>query len=305
MFGELTALEQHRRTAARAGAGRPVRLVSVAGGRERPPVEVGRAASGCSPGRRRPTAAVVGGTRDALYLPGRDAGALGAGRGRRLGPRARSAAGQRGRQLGRAAARAHVARRSSRARPAAPAGPRAGHRQRRCCSGTSRSAAGAGVRVIARRAPAGRPAGQLGLRVRRGHRPRRSRRAARRRARARARPGTRSARPETAGRRARPISRPRCRRLLILCGPRSPVAQLAEHSAVNRRVVGSSPTGGATEPRLTSHDEAQAGFRHVRGGPRGGCPRLAGNSQLRRIFSRHRLLRCRRRRERCGSEVPR
>ena len=30
------------------------------------------------------------------------------------------------------------------------------------------------------------------------------------------------------------------------CPPRSPVAQLAEHSAVNRRVVGSSPTRGAS-----------------------------------------------------------
>jgi class 3 adenylate cyclase len=29
--------------------------------------------------------------------------------------------------------------------------------------------------------------------------------------------------------------------------PRSPVAQLAEHPAVNRRVVGSSPTRGATD----------------------------------------------------------
>ena len=35
--------------------------------------------------------------------------------------------------------------------------------------------------------------------------------------------------------------------LANLCGlHRSPVAQLAEHSAVNRRVVGSSPTGGAS-----------------------------------------------------------
>ena len=32
----------------------------------------------------------------------------------------------------------------------------------------------------------------------------------------------------------------------------SPVAQLAEHSAVNRRVVGSSPTGGATNVRDSS-----------------------------------------------------
>src|SRR5918995_985444 len=30
--------------------------------------------------------------------------------------------------------------------------------------------------------------------------------------------------------------------------PRSPVAQLAEHPAVNRRVVGSSPTRGAENP---------------------------------------------------------
>src|SRR5687767_15606842 len=30
--------------------------------------------------------------------------------------------------------------------------------------------------------------------------------------------------------------------------PRSPVAQLAEHPAVNRRVVGSSPTRGAPKP---------------------------------------------------------
>jgi hypothetical protein len=33
--------------------------------------------------------------------------------------------------------------------------------------------------------------------------------------------------------------------------PRSPVAQLAEHPAVNRRVVGSSPTRGVKKPPLS------------------------------------------------------
>ena len=33
--------------------------------------------------------------------------------------------------------------------------------------------------------------------------------------------------------------------------PRSPVAQLAEHPAVNRRVVGSSPTRGAPTENMT------------------------------------------------------
>src|SRR6476469_6810424 len=44
---------------------------------------------------------------------------------------------------------------------------------------------------------------------------------------------------------------------------RSPVAQLAEHSAVNRRVVGSSPTGGAPTTRLTLRRQG-GGFARFR-----------------------------------------
>src|SRR5262249_27350166 len=40
----------------------------------------------------------------------------------------------------------------------------------------------------------------------------------------------------------------------LLCPAHSPVAQLAEHSAVNRRVVGSSPTRGARDRRLDLRD---------------------------------------------------
>ena len=89
--------------AARPGAGRPVRLVRR-GARERPPVEVGAGERllAWAPRSRRPW---VAGTRDALYLPD-GAGALGAGRGRRLGPRRRAGCGSARSALGRAAARA-------------------------------------------------------------------------------------------------------------------------------------------------------------------------------------------------------
>ena len=141
-----------------------------------------------------------------------------------------------------------------RAGPAARAGPRAGHGQRRAVRARARSTGRRGVRVIARRAPRGRP-----------------------RRRAGSTSTTRASTPTT----------PRCgwppqtalaaardevgldlvtppQPLANLCGlRRSPVAQLAEHSAVNRRVVGSSPTGGAsaTDPTGRRHR------RRCRAGP--------------------------------------
>ena len=98
-----------------------------------------------------------------------------------------------------------------------------------------------GVRVIARRAPTGDRRLQLALRVRRGHRPRRPGRPAGRRRGPRGRPA------EVGVGLTPSIFQSSGDRLANLCGlHRSPVAQLAEHSTVNRRVVGSSPTGGAS-----------------------------------------------------------
>ena len=185
--------------------------------------------------------AVSAGTRDALYVPSgdghvrvpweqveaadwdQDAESCGSPR---SAPGARSA-------------------RSTASRSPSPAGcsswSASGSPPASCSSGTCRSRARAGVRVIARRAPSRRRSRRLVLRVRRGHRPRRPVRRAGRRDGPRGGPATRSGWPD----RAADFSRTRRRRLLISGPHRSPVAQLAEHSTVNRRVVGSSPTGGA------------------------------------------------------------
>ncbi len=47
---------------------------------------------------------------------------------------------------------------------------------------------------------------------------------------------------------------------------RSPIAQLAEHSTVNRRVIGSSPIGGANTGRtlVVSTAPGPAGLRQIR-----------------------------------------
>ena len=110
-------------------------------------------------------------------------------------------------------------------------------------------------------------------------------------------------RPQLAGRRAAPARRRECARRagwprerplstpLQSDGPRrSPVAQLAEHPAVNRRVVGSSPTRGATKALLAR------GFSH----PltlliRQLCTRI-GTVACARVFSTHTGKCCRGRR---------
>ena len=69
----------------------------------------------------------------------------------------------------------------------------------------------------------------------------------------------RSARRPGRGRRP-PSDLARSRRSLLTVRARSPVAQLAEHSAVNRRVVGSSPTGGASKRPDRRHVARQAVF---------------------------------------------
>ena len=86
MFGELAALEQHRRTAPRPGAGAPSE-----------PVAVGRAATRRSRSRRRAAARLGRRVDGRPWSPApatrstcprrRPSAALGAGRGRRLGPR--------------------------------------------------------------------------------------------------------------------------------------------------------------------------------------------------------------------------
>ena len=84
-------------------------------------------------------------------LPGRGSGPVGAGRGRRLGPGHRGAAGQRGRLVGRGPRRAPV-----HARPS-PAGcwswSASGSPRASCCSGTSRSRG----RAASASSPAGAP----------------------------------------------------------------------------------------------------------------------------------------------------
>ena len=169
-------------------------------------------------------------------LPRRHPPGVGGRRGRRLGPRHRAVPGRRGRPLRRAARRAPL--RHRRAATAPRAGPRAGHGER--AAGPPRAARRPS------RAFASSPGGPL-------------------RATARLAGSTSSTRASTptTPRSGWPPRRP-SRRLatrsdwisysphcLLICAgsERSPVAQLAEHSAVNRRVVGSSPTGGASHDR--------------------------------------------------------
>ena len=223
MFGELVALEQHRRTLRELAMGT---LVTAA---KRPPSTVARG-SGCWPG---PTADRRGARRHPRGpVPRRRAPGLGGRRGRRLGPRHRGAPRHRGRHLGRGRGSSTASPSASRA--ACSSWSASGSPPACCSSGTCRSrAAGAsGDRPASPRAtgavawiyeydegidpadPVVRPAAERPL-------------------------ATRAAR-------GRAGLVPAMRRLANLCGLRSPVAQLAEHSAVNRRVVGSSPTGGAS-----------------------------------------------------------
>ena len=154
----------------------------------------------------------------------------------------RAAPGQRGRAVGRAAAGAH-ARASSEPGPLLAAGPRAGDRQRRAAAPRAGRRRARPTRDRPARAARRRPIAWVyeydeGVdpddpEVRRGGRARRW-----------PRPAT------SVGLLSRPrrgASRFAAAAALLICAgcKRSPVAQLAEHSAVNRRVVGSSPTGGA------------------------------------------------------------
>ena len=232
MFGELVALEQHRRTlrdravgheageasprTAPAGRGRAGGAAARLGGDQRP--------ARCSPAPARRSTSTAPAWRGSTSRPP-------------TGTATPSCSGSRGRPLGRAARRARL--RPRRAGPAPRAGPRAGHRQRACCSATSRSTAGAAYAS----SPAGHP---RATRARAGS-------TSTTRASTPTIPDVRTLADAALARRAtRSGSSDRADfgpfRTLLTCAAqpaRSPVAQLAEHSAVNRRVVGSSPTGGA------------------------------------------------------------
>ena len=148
MFGELAALEAAPAQAARPGGRRLVRRRTKPSGRRR---ARGRR---CWPGPSRPTGEVVAGTRDALYRRP----ATGASRGSRSRPPTGTATPRRSGSARSAAwgeQRVEHDLHDRGARPAAGAGPRAGHRQRRPAAARPASTGRRGLRVIARRAPRG------------------------------------------------------------------------------------------------------------------------------------------------------
>ena len=160
MFGELVALEQHRRTPARAGPREPVRQ-SVIGRRGGVPADVlarvasargegarlgaaGSTAAGCSARARR----LVSGS------PQRPTLAVGAGRGRRAGTI--DAARLRISEVGKyGEPRPSYTFADGGPRAAAPAGPRARHREHRAAAARPGPRTGSGSRVIGRRSPVG------------------------------------------------------------------------------------------------------------------------------------------------------
>ena len=120
------------------------------------------------------------------------------------------------------------------------------------------------------RPPRGRARARAVVRDRRHRRDERRRRRRRRRRADRRRPGDRRRARSRAGRRRAPrepaLSDPLpCGRPF---GGRSPVAQLAEHPAVNRRVVGSSPTRGVKKAPQT-RGFFSSGSLNVRSRPAG------------------------------------
>ena len=153
MFGELAALEQHRRTLRdRIGRAR-----SEACGVAAPAVEVGAGGAAAGLGRRPTTAPSSPAPATRSTSPGEPRGCP--WEQVEAADWDRDTAALRVSEVGTwGEPRAEHALRARRARPAAGAGPRAGHGQRRAAAARARPRAGAGVRVIARRAPARRPA---------------------------------------------------------------------------------------------------------------------------------------------------
>ena len=168
MFGELTALEQHRRQLRDLALGARERREVTR--RARPPVEVGRRRAAAGLGSRSPRAAGSRGTRDALYLP--DAR-------RRPGRRSRRPTGTATRRGSGSARSAPGASRGPSTRSTSPDSA-ASDADRLLQLVRERVTASVllvrhvpitgdrGVRVVARRAPSGRSDGAVGLRVRRG-----------------------------------------------------------------------------------------------------------------------------------------
>ena len=141
MFGELVALEQHRRDLRDQQVGRPVRLCAALA----PPTSRSVAGSGCSPGAAAVDGGCVAGTRDAAVRR-RRAGDPPACRGSRWRRRTGTAtptccASSRSGRGASSASSTPLGLAEPRAAPGAR--PRAGHRERRRSSGTCRWPGGA------------------------------------------------------------------------------------------------------------------------------------------------------------------